>query len=171
MMRHLAKANAEEKAAEYKEYYDRKTAEHKFKVNDKVWYSETNFLNKNEKLAKKWIGPAILLEVMETTARIKTPAGIVRLINVNRLKPFFEESQKAEKNRGNPDEFHYQWQKDVPKELSARQQKIRAEGHRPLTRALAKLIKANEAETAIDLIMSLDDAATTEELINYENFN
>ncbi len=59
-------------------------------MGQKVWYLETNFLGKNKKLAPKYCGPATIIEVNESVAKIKTEKNKLKSINVNKLKLFHE---------------------------------------------------------------------------------
>ncbi len=53
-----------------------------------VWYLETNFLGRNKKLAPKYCGPAIIIDVNESVAKLKTGKNKLKTINVNKLKHF-----------------------------------------------------------------------------------
>jgi len=100
-------------------------------MGQKVWYLETNFLGRNKKLAPKYCGPAIIIHVNESVAKLKTEKNKLKTINVNNLKHFLGDLD-ANANA----EEHAQETKH-PNLI-----KFDTSTRRPLTRAWSKLIKA-----------------------------
>jgi hypothetical protein len=117
-------------------------------MGQKVWYMEMNFLGKNKKLAPKYCGPAIIIDVDESVAKIKTDKNKLKTINVNELKLFQEDSDvdaneetetKAETDANRSDDL------------------IKFD---PLTRAWSKLIKSD----AISALITKTDTTSSEEI-------
>ena len=69
--REIAKQHMDAKQEEYKFQHDKKSQPHDFSIGQQVWYAQTDFLGKNRKLAPKWLGPALLIEVNESVGKIK----------------------------------------------------------------------------------------------------
>jgi len=133
--RQIARQNATQNQMKYKTAFDDNAKEHCFNIGDKVLYMEMSFLNKNQKLAPKWSGPVEIIDVNDTNVKVRTPKGKIKLLNVMRIKKFFEEDGHAQ------NEEHYE-ELDLPTNTS-----------RPMTRALSKLIKQRQATSiAINLI-------------------
>ncbi len=88
--REIAKEHIENKQKEYKKQDDKKAKEHDFSMGQKVWYVETNFLGKNKKLVPKYCGLAIIIQINERVAQLKTEKHKLKTINVNKLKHYFD---------------------------------------------------------------------------------
>ena len=146
--REIAKANIEKSQEKYKHQHDKKAEPHSFSIGQQVWYSQTDFLNVNRKLAPKWIGPATIIEVNESVAKIKLQNNRTKCLNVKRLKLFVpkddpqddqdsqDKQSDAEDSNKNPDN-----------------EKINLEtfqNNRPRTRAWTKLINNDAASTLIE---------------------
>jgi hypothetical protein len=71
-VRQIAKENIEEKQKKYKEQQDKKGKEYDFSMGQEVWYLERNFLGKNKKFAPKYCGPANIICVNKSIAKLKT---------------------------------------------------------------------------------------------------
>jgi ribosomal 50S subunit-recycling heat shock protein len=93
--RQIAKANIEKNQIKYKEQHDKKASPHDFSIGQKVWFKETNFLGKNQKLAPKWLGPVTIIGINESVAKIQVGKK-VKKINVKRLKHFIEGEEKEQ---------------------------------------------------------------------------
>jgi len=103
-------------------------------------------------LAPKYIGPATIVEVNKSVAKLKTDKNKVKTLNVNKLKHFFpaedtENYKNEETDAGTQDD-----NKIIKFNLSTK---------RPLTRAWSKLIKNTEA---ISTLINKSDAASSEEI-------
>ena len=96
--RQLAKANIDKNGEKYRQQFDKSAQSHNFKVGDLILFAEHNFLGKNKKLAPKWLGPATIIDITETNAKIKCQNGKVKLLNVAHIKPFVLE--KSSLNTG-----------------------------------------------------------------------
>jgi hypothetical protein len=59
--RQVARQHAEQQGIKYKDNFDKHAAPHNFKIDQKVWLSDTTALGKNPKLTPKWLGPYKLL--------------------------------------------------------------------------------------------------------------
>lgn len=68
-------------------------------------FTETDFAGRNSKLAPKWIGPVVITDVNDTNAQVKLYSGKLKVLNVNRLKPFFEDSNAWGKFNDADEEF------------------------------------------------------------------
>ena len=149
--RQIAKENIDEKQKQYKEQHDKTAKDHKFSMGQKVWYLETNFLGKNKKLAPKYCGPASIIEVNESVAKIKTEKNKLKSINVNKLKLFHEhldadaELEQEAESKTNAKEILIKFDPST---------------RRPSTRAWSKLIKSD----AISALITKTDAASSEEI-------
>ncbi len=58
-------------ALKTKIYYDKNTAWHKFKIGDRVLFSNDFYMGKNPKLAPHFKGPAAIIDINDTNAKIK----------------------------------------------------------------------------------------------------
>ncbi len=54
-----------------------------------MWYEDFALLGKNPKLTSKWHGPANIIEVNDTNARIFLANGKTKVVNVMQMKIFF----------------------------------------------------------------------------------
>ena len=66
--RAIAKQHIEDSQGKYKAQQDENAQPHDFSIGQQVCYSQTDFLNVNQKLEPKWIGPATIVEVNESVA-------------------------------------------------------------------------------------------------------
>lgn len=89
--RQIAKQHAEEAKISQKAQFDKHARDHKFHLGQKILFSESNFLGRNQKLSPKWLGPATIIELTNTNAKIKLTNGKNKLLNIMRIKPFIEE--------------------------------------------------------------------------------
>jgi len=152
--RQIAKENMDEKQKAYKEQHDKNARKHNFSMGQKVWYLETNFLGKNKKLAPKYCSPAIIIDVNESVAELKTEKNKLKTINVNKLKLFLADSDAdAETDTETNTETDA---KQTEPDLN----KFDPTTRRPLTRAWSKLIKSD----AISALITKTDAGSSEEI-------
>jgi hypothetical protein len=89
--RQIARKNAEQQSIKYKANFDHHAAPHKFKVDQKVWFSDTTALGKNPKLTPKCLGPYKIIDLNENNAKIEIKPNKFKIINISRLKAFHEE--------------------------------------------------------------------------------
>ena len=68
--REIARNNIEKNQLKYKEQHDKKAFPHNFSIGQKVWFKETSFLQKNKKLAPKWLGPGTIIDIDDSVAQI-----------------------------------------------------------------------------------------------------
>jgi len=136
--RQVAHQHAEAQGIKYKSNFDTSTAPHKFKVDQKVWLSDTTALGKNPKLTPKWLGPYIIVDLNENNAKLQIKSNKFKIVNCARLKPFFEVTndtvcpEEMRLSQGDPSLF--QDTNTLPPS-------------RPITRALQKLIDYKNAAT------------------------
>jgi hypothetical protein len=136
--RQVAHQHAEAQGIKYKSNFDTSTAPHKFKVDQKVWLSDTTALGKNPKLTPKWLGPYIIVDLNENNAKLQIKNNKFKIVNCARLKPFFEVTndtvcpEEMRLSQGDPSLF--QDTNTLPPS-------------RPITRALQKLIDYKNAAT------------------------
>jgi hypothetical protein len=150
--RQVARQHAESQGIKYKSNFDTSTAPHKFKVDQKVWLSDTTALGKNPKLTPKWLGPYVIVDLNENNAKLQIKNKF-KIVNCARLKPFFEVTQ----NNVCPEEMHLS-QGDP----SFFQDTNILPPNRPITRALKKLIDYKNAATmAISLLQEDSDCPYT----------
>ena len=142
--RQVARQHAEVQGIKYKQNFDCTTAPHSFKIDQKVWLSDTTALGKNPKLTPKWLGPYKIVDLNDNNAKLEIKSNKFKIVNCSRLKPFLENKNKSvcpeDKclSQGDPGLFQ-----DTNTEIS----------NRPLTRALKKLIDYKNAATmAISLL-------------------
>jgi len=142
--RQLAKMHAEAKNSEYKNQHDKHARPHSFKIGQNVMLQEMNFLHKNPKLARQWSGPHIIVDINDTNATIRLhKTNKLKVVNVQRIKPFFQETQS---------------QHPFSEELDFSPNDAYMDA-RPMTRAQAKLIKLQQQlKETINLISSMEDA-------------
>ena len=142
--RQLARQHIDTNQAKYKEQHDKKSRPHDFSIGQRVWYTQTDFLKKNKKLAPKYLGPATIIEINESVVKIQLDNNKLKKLNVKRIKHFVatDESENEEEDSGvgtdNSDS------EDAQPEL------IKFETSRPRTRAWSKLIKTDAVSTAIE---------------------
>jgi hypothetical protein len=140
----VARQHAEAQGIKYKQNFDYTTAPHNFKIDQKVWLSDTTALGKNPKLTPKWLGPYKIVDLNDNNAKLEIKANKFKVVNCSRLKPFLDNKHTGvcpEENRlpqGDPSLFQ-----DTNTDIT----------NRPLTRALKKLIDYKNAATmAISLL-------------------
>ena len=96
--REMAKHHIEESQGKYKVQHDKNAQPHNFSIGQQVWYSQTDFLNVNQKLAPKWLEPATIVEVNESIVKIKLSNNRHKNFNVKRLKHFVPEELTDEQS-------------------------------------------------------------------------
>ena len=119
----LAHQHAQRTGQVTKDNFDKNTKAHSLKISDSVLIKEMNFQSKNAKLAPKWIGPAKIIDVNDTNARIKTSKGKEKVINVEWLKLFKSSEASTDQNDASHPDIDL---------------KIRSDPDKHLTRAMAK---------------------------------
>jgi hypothetical protein len=148
--RQIAKQHTEENQAKYKAQHDKKSQPHDFSIGQRVWYSQTDFLKVNKKLAPKWIGPATIVEVNASVAKIQLDNHRYKKLNVKRLKHFVPREEDENESEGE-DETGSEADSDSE---DAQERTPRAptpfEQARPRTRAWAKLLKKDAASNIIE---------------------
>jgi hypothetical protein len=139
----IARRTAEQQGKKYKENFDQHAAPHKFKVDQKVWLSDTTALGKNPKLTPKWLGPCKIIDLNENNAKIEIKPNKLNIINISRLKAFHEEKptclcqDDSRLSQGDPGLFQDP-NKIIPQ--------------RPMTRALKLIDYKNAAAMAISIL-------------------
>ena len=154
--REIAKQNIESSQIKYKEQHDKHAQNHDFSIGQQVWYSQTDFLKVNRKLAPKWIGPAIIVEINKSVAKLKLANNKHKTFNVKRLKHFVQESfsDNTDINESTEDadaqtsqDADQLSQNDAgPADAPTDAPKF----ERPRTRAWSKLIKTDAAAVLIE---------------------
>jgi transposase InsO family protein len=86
--RNIANENIEKAREASKLQHDKKSEPHNFSIGQSVWYTQTDFLKVNKKLAPKWLGPALIIQINESVAKIKLSNNKVKTFNVKRLKHY-----------------------------------------------------------------------------------
>ncbi len=120
----------------YKANFDKTATEHKFKIDQKVWLSDTTALGKNPKLTPKWLGPYKIVDLNDNNAKLEIKNNKFKVVNVSRLKVFCEQSKENVcledqcLSQGDPSLF---------------QDTNMNNPQRPVTRALKKLIDYKNA--------------------------
>ncbi len=90
--RQVARQHAEQQGIEYRNNFDKNAAPHNFKIDQKVWLSDTTALGKNPKLTPKWLGPYKIVDLNDNNAKIEIKPNKFKIINISRLKDFKEET-------------------------------------------------------------------------------
>jgi hypothetical protein len=141
-IRFLAKNIANDNGAKISDNFDKSAFPHDFNINDLVWFEDVAPLGKTPKLTPKWQGPAKIMEVNDTNARVLLPNGKTKIYNIMRLKKFFAPptDTTSKKYALNSDlDFHSE-----PKIMGL------------VTRAMKKLMQQKEAtELAISVLCDL----------------
>jgi hypothetical protein len=142
--RQAARQHAEQQGIKYKNNFDKNAAPHIFKVDQKVWLSDTTALGKNPKLMPKWLGPYKIVDLNDNNAKIEIKPNKFKIINISRLKAFKEDTVQhlpqddLRLSQDNPSLFQDSENQSLQK---------------PMTRALKKLIDyKNAAAMAISLL-------------------
>ena len=142
--REIAKSHIEESQLKYKAQHDKNAQPHDFSIGQQVWYSQTDFLKVNKKLAPKWLGPATIVEVNESVAKIKLSNNRHKTFNVKRLKHFVPgELQEGLSHEADPIDAD-------PASEDAPNFDALSNPSRPRTRAWSKLIKTDAASALIE---------------------
>jgi len=81
----VACQNAEQQGLKYKLSFDQTAVPDKFKVDQKVWLSDTTALGKNQKLTPKWVGPYKILDIYDNNKKIELKPNKFKVINISRL--------------------------------------------------------------------------------------
>ncbi len=116
---------------------------HTFKIGDKVLISNDFDTTKNPKLVPNWKGPGEIIDINDTNAKIKFK-NKVKVLNVAKLKQFFENVKKSAEKESDACDFNQTNQNFNQQSEKARPDfndifnKAHSEG--PITRAKAKLI-------------------------------
>jgi hypothetical protein len=66
----------------YKDNFDKTAAGHKFKIDQKVWLSDTTALGKNPKLTPKWLGPYKIVDLNKNNAKLEIKDNKFKIVNV-----------------------------------------------------------------------------------------
>jgi hypothetical protein len=124
----LARKNAEQQGLKYKLSFDQTAVPHKFKVDQKVWLSDTTALGKNPKLTPKWVGPYKTVDLNDNNAKIELKPNKFKVINISRRKAYEEDQKHLSEDakrlpQGDPSLFEDSQTNSPP---------------RPMTRALKK---------------------------------
>ncbi len=140
--RQLARQNAEQQGLKYKLSFDQTAVPHKFKIDQKVWLSDTTALGKNPKLTPKWVGPYKIVDLNDNNAKIEIKPHKFKVVNISRLKAFEENKNVC------PEEPRF-----FENDPSLSQDTNIDQPQRPLTRALKRLIDfKNAAAMAISFL-------------------
>jgi hypothetical protein len=83
----VACQNAEQQGLKYKLSFDQSA----FKVDQKVWLSDTTDLGKSPKLTPKWVGPYKIVDLNDNNSKIELKPNRLKVINISRLKAYQEE--------------------------------------------------------------------------------
>ena len=154
--REIAKEHMDAKQGEYKFQHDKKSQPHDFSIGQQVWYAQTDFLGKNRKLAPKWLGPALLIEVNESVGKIKLSNNKTKTLNVRKLKHFFPRDQASDSDADSTHEDDDATSQPDADDLINFDP---APTDRPHTRAWTKLINKNGVSVLFDQEDAKQDAA------------
>jgi hypothetical protein len=147
--REIAKANIEKSQEKCKQQHDKKAEPHTFSIGQQVWYSQSDFLNVNKKLAPKWIGPATIIEINESVAKLKLPNNRTKTLNIKRLKLFTPRDEDTQDKQDTQDGKNDA--EDSSSNQDSTQINLEAfQNNRPRTRSWAKLINNKAASTLIE---------------------
>jgi hypothetical protein len=142
--RQVAHQTTENQGLKYKLSFDQKAVPHKFKIDQKVWLSDTTALVKNPKLAPKWVCPYKIMDINDNNAKLYIKPNKFKVINISIFKAFQEE---AEKCLYEDDQRLFQGNQCLFEDMP------HAPPQRPITRALKKLIDyKNAAAMAVSII-------------------
>jgi hypothetical protein len=75
--------------AKNKQYFDKYTSAHKFKIGNKVLISNDFYTGKPPKLAPAFKGPAEIIDINDTNAEVKIGYKI-KVLNVEKLKLYLD---------------------------------------------------------------------------------
>ncbi len=82
----LAKNITTSNQTQVKSNFDKSAHPHSFTLDDLVWYEDFAPFGKNSKLTPKWQGPAKIIEINDTNARILLANGKSKVLNTMCLK-------------------------------------------------------------------------------------
>jgi len=140
-LRKISHENATSNGQKTKEHYDKKAMPNSFKIGDKVLISNDFDTMKNPKLVPNWKGPGEIIYINDTNAKIKFK-NKVKVLNVAKLKHFYENVEKSVDKEGDARQFNQDFNQpngELLTDFSDIFNKAQNEG--PITRAEAKLIK------------------------------
>ncbi len=86
---------ASEQGLKSKTIFDKNTLPHKFNIGDKVLILNDFYVGKSPKLAPTFTGPGEIIDINDTNAKVKINNKI-KVLNVNKLKLFLQESDSEE---------------------------------------------------------------------------
>jgi hypothetical protein len=92
----LTKNISSDQGKKIKDNFDKKVLPHNIKIDNLVWYEDFAPLSKNPKLTPKWQGPAKITEINDTNTRVLLPNGKTKILNVKRIKKFFQPTSDGE---------------------------------------------------------------------------
>jgi hypothetical protein len=157
-LRKISHENATSNGQKTKEHYDKKAMPNSFKIGDKVLISNDFDTMKNPKLVPNWKGPGEIIYINDTNAKIKFK-NKVKVLNVAKLKHFYENVEKSVDKEGDARQFNQDFNQpngELLTDFSDIFNKAQNEG--PITRAEAKLIKYKDgAQLALILLKSETD--------------
>ncbi len=125
-LRAKAHQSATEHGLKSKATFDKNTVPHKSKIGDRVLISNDFYIGKNPKLAPTYTGPAEIIDINYTNAKVKINNKI-KILNVNKLKLFLQNSE----NEQEPKFLDYDFND--------------SSSDKPLTRTHARLFNYNNA--------------------------
>jgi transposase InsO family protein len=128
-------------------FFDRNTSAHQFKVGDKVLIANDFYTGKNPKLAPNFKGPAEIIDINDTNAKVKI-GNKIKVLNVNKLKLFFEE-QSSETDTELQDLNFNDYHTDGP-----------------ITRARARLINYKEAAQLALLMLNEEGGSSDSNFVD-----
>jgi hypothetical protein len=140
-LREKAHQFASEHRDKSKQYFDKNSSAHKFKIGDKVLISNEFYMGKNPKLAPAFKGPAKIIDLNDTNAKVKI-GNKIKVLNINKLKLFLQQQTCDTDTETQNLNFN-----DAPRDG-------------PITRARAKLIKFKD--TAHLTLLMLSEEGETE---------
>ncbi len=132
-----------------------------FKIGDQVLISNDFDTTKTPKLVPNWKGPGEIIDIYDTNAKIKFKNKL-KVLNVAKLKHFYENIENSEDKEGDTNQHFNQAQdfnqinEEALKDFSDIFNQACNDG--PITRAKAKLIKYKDAaQLALMLLKSETD--------------
>jgi hypothetical protein len=119
---------------------------HTFKIGDKVLISNNFYVGKNPKLAPTFTGPAEMIDINDTNAKVKL-SNKIKIVNVNKLKLFLQEHEGEKQTLL---DFNFN----------------DSQSDKPLTRARAKLINYKNAAQLALLMLKEEGGSSDFETID-----
>ncbi len=92
----MAKNISSDQGDNIKDNFDKTALPHSFHIDDLVWYEDFAPLGKNPKLNPKWQGPAKIMEINDANARLLLPNGKTKILNLMRIKKFFQPATQSD---------------------------------------------------------------------------